>query len=396
MAILITGIGTAVPMHSIRQEVAAVGTVPFCCETPQQGRMLEGLFRRSGVQTRHSALLQQSNGSMADCQSFYGPRTAENPHGPTTAERMVLFEQLAGKLALAAAVQALERSGVESQQVTHLITVTCSGFSAPGFDCALIHQLPLKPTVSRTQIGFMGCHAALNSLRVARAFVAAEPEAVVLVCCVELCTLHYQYGWDPEQIVAMSLFSDGAAACVVQSDRQDHREEKDLKVGRDQGHGTMSHLFDKLGTPGGAKPSPGYQIIANGALIVPDCADAMTWRMSDHGFRMTLSPRVPELLAEHLLPWLTQWLAEWGYRPADIAGWAVHPGGPRILQAFTDATQLDPESVQVSRDVLSRYGNMSSPTLVFILHALQPQAHMRPTVALGFGPGLAVEAMLLN
>src|SRR6201999_2275922 len=110
---------------------------------------------------------------------------------------------------------ALERSEVSSQAITHLITVTCSGFVAPGFDFTLINELPLRPDVARTQIGFMGCHAALNALRVARAFVAADPKAVVLVCCVELCSLHYQYGWDPEQIVANSLFAAGSAACVL-------------------------------------------------------------------------------------------------------------------------------------------------------------------------------------
>ncbi len=402
MAIVISGIGTAVPQHRITQDAAALGTVPFCCETSQQGRMLEGLFRRSGVDTRHSILLRKSTGPldpMEACQEFYPPRSASSPHGPTTAERMNYFEQAAGSLAVPAAKQALERSGNSPRQVTHLITVTCSGFSAPGFDYTLIHDLPLNPTVSRTQVGFMGCHAALNALRVARAFVGADPQAVVLICCVELCTLHYQYGWDPEQIVAMSLFSDGAAACVVQGGGKDIQDEKDgsCLVNDDQLPQVtrQPHCFGKPETSPAFELSTGYQIIANGALIVPDSHDAMTWRMSDHGFRMTLSPRVPEILAQHLLPWLTEWLGNHGYRPADIAHWAVHPGGPRILQAFTDATRLDPQCVELSRDILRRFGNMSSPTLVFILEALHGQTRTGPTVALGFGPGLAVEALLL-
>lgn len=378
MAIVISGIGTAVPEHQIAQDVAALGSVPMCCETPQQGRMLEGLFRRSGVQTRHSVVLQKSSGPMDQCQAFYSPRSDRSPHGPTTAERMAWFESSAGALACSAAAESLERSGVDPLQVTHLITVTCSGFSAPGFDYVLIRDLPLRPTVARTQIGFMGCHAALNALRVARAFVAADSSAVVLVCCLELCTLHYQYGWDPEQIVAMSLFSDGAAACVVRDDSPEQGVTTDV---RDRG--TMT-------------PATSYQIIANGALIVPDCDDAMTWRMGDHGFRMTLSPHVPELLSQHLLPWLTEWLSGHGFRLTDIGHWAVHPGGPRILQAFTDATHLPPEAVQVSRDILRRYGNMSSPMLIFILDVLSRVQRTEPTVAIGFGPGLAVESVLLR
>ena len=373
MSIVISGIGTAVPEHCITQDATALGTIPFCCETSQQGRMLEGLFRRSGVETRHSVLLQKSEGRLEDCQSFYPPRTPEALHGPTTAERMAVFEQSAAALAAAAARRAVEKSGVEFRQITHLITVTCSGFSAPGFDYSLIQDLPLNPAVSRTQIGFMGCHAALNALRVARAFVGADPRAVVLICCVELCSLHYQYGWDPEQIVAMSLFGDGAAACVVQ-----HSAEDSSKA-----------------SVAGVESSP-YHCRAHGSLIVPDSQDAMTWRMGDHGFRMTLSPRVPELLGRYLLSWLTEWLGNEGYRPGEIAHWAVHPGGPRILQAFVDAAHLEPGCVQISRDVLRRYGNMSSPTLLFILELQQKQSRQGPTVALGFGPGLAIEAALLT
>ena len=176
---------------------------------------------------------------------------------------MRFFEEASGPLAVAAATEALRHSGVEARRVTHLVTVTCSGFSAPGFDRSLIEQLPLQATVARTQVGFMGCHAALNALRVARAFVAADPQAVVLVRCVELCSLHFQYGWDPEQIVANALFADGAAACVVQA----------------------------ADAPRGGSGSP-YRVLASGSVVLPESRDAMTWRMGDHGFRMTLSSGV--------------------------------------------------------------------------------------------------------
>jgi predicted naringenin-chalcone synthase len=367
MNVVIAGFGTALPRHEISQSLAGEASVAFCCEEPSQARSVGALYRMSGVETRRLVILNQSDGLLDERQQFYPVRTTDSPNGPTTGARMDFFQRASGPLAVAAARKALERSGVAAGRVTHLITVTCSGFSAPGFDYALIDQLPLRPDVSRTQIGFMGCHAALNALRVARAFVAADPQAVVLVCCVELCSLHYQYGWDPEQIVANSLFADGAAACVVQSADVCRRA---------------------AGGP--------FRILASGSTVLPDSRDAMTWQMGDHGFRMTLSPSVPRLLAEHLLPWLSGWLKTHGHRPETIAAWAVHPGGPRILQAFAEAVRISPSQLDVSRDVLRQHGNMSSPTLLFILDRLQASQAAGPYLAIGFGPGLAAEVTLFE
>ena len=371
MDVVVAGIGTALPPHQIPQTVASEGAVHYCCEQPEQARSVAALYRMSGVETRHCVVLNQSEGTQSERQDFYPPRSVDSPAGPTTGERLRFFERAAGPLAVEAATKALERSGVAARRVTHLITVSCSGFSAPGFDYDLIDQLPLRPTVARTQVGFMGCHAALNALRVARAFVAADSEAVVLVCCVELCSLHYQYGWDPEQIVANSLFADGAAACVIQATET------------------------PVAAAGLESPRP-FRILASGSTVLPNSRDAMTWRVGDHGFRMTLSSSVPGLLAQHLFPWLSEWLGQHGLRPEAIGAWAVHPGGPRILQAFAEAMRLDPSHLNLSREVLRQHGNMSSPTLLFILDRLQQSRVAGPCVAIGFGPGLAAEATLFE
>lgn len=367
MNVLMAGIGTAVPRHQISQSQAGEASIAYCCDVPGQARTVGALYRMSGVETRRLVILNRSDGTLAERQQFYRTRTPESPAGPTTGERLKFFEQFAGPLAVEASAKALECSGVESQRVTHLITVSCSGFSAPGFDYDLIDRLPLRPTVARTHVGFMGCHAALNALRVARAFVAADPEAVVLVCCVELCSLHYQYGWDPEQIVANALFSDGAAACVIYS--------------------------ADAGRPASERP---FRILASGSTVLPDSRKAMTWRVGDHGFRMTLSSSVPGLLAQHLFPWLSEWLGKHGHVPESIGAWAVHPGGPRILQAFADAMGLDQRQVDVSRAILRQHGNMSSATVLFILDQLRSSQAAGPIVAIGFGPGLAAEAVLLD
>jgi predicted naringenin-chalcone synthase len=128
---------------------------------------------------------------------------------------------------------------------------------------------------------------------------------------------------------------------------------------------------------------------------MPDSAEAMTWRIGDHGFRMTLSARVPELIQTHLRGWLTGWLAEQGLERSDIASWAVHPGGPRILDAVESALGLEPEQNAVARSVLREHGNMSSPTILFILDRMRREGARGPCVALAFGPGLAVEVALL-
>ena len=276
---------------------------------------------------------------------------------------MLRYQNEAAPLAIGASHKAFEEAGVQPDRVTHLVTVSCSGFSAPGFDVALIKALQLQSNVARTHIGFMGCHGALNGLRVAKAFIEADSSACVLLCAVELCSLHQQYGWDPEQIVANSLFADGAAAVVC--------------VGE-------TYRDDSI-----------WRVAASGAAIVPDSEDAMSWRIGDHGFEMTLSARVPELIQHELRPWLESWLEENGLTISTVGAWAIHPGGPRILGAFGDATGLDRPNLAASYQTLAEYGNMSSPTVLFILERLRRANALRPCVALGFGPGLAIEATLL-
>ena len=376
MQVVISGIGTAVPPHQFEQQEAGEVAASFCSATAEQAHMLNVLYRMSGVKTRGSVILDRDEGALTDRQQFFPPLTTESPHGPSTEARLVRFGEASGPLAMAASRQALQRSSVSADSVTHLITVTCSGFVAPGFDFTLIRELPLRANVARTQVGFMGCHAALNALRVARAFVMADPYAIVLVCCVELCSLHYQYGWDPEQIVANSLFADGSGACIVQSN---------------------TTLSANVSGAESAHSSPALGVIRDsGSLVMPNSADAMTWRVGNHGFRMTLSSRVPGLLGLHLRPWITKWLETNGLSPEEIATWAVHPGGPRILNAFAEAMSIAPDALSVSREIMQTHGNMSSPTVLFVLERLRQRGAAGPCVAIGFGPGLVAEATLIQ
>ena len=363
MGAFLVGIGTATPAHTIAQREAAELAKAFCCQTNEQTRLLPMLYRRTRIRQRGSVLLDHAKG-LGPPQSFFSPAQGTMDRGPTTQQRMQRYAQEMPPLALRAARSALRESGLAPQQISQLVTVSCTGFMAPGVDLTLITTLGVPCTVGRTHVGFMGCHGALNGLRVASALVRADPDARVLLCAVELCSLHFRYGWDPEQVVANALFADGAAAAVLVHARR--------------------------------APADAWRVVASGSSLFPDSAEAMTWRIGDHGFEMTLSARVPALIAEHLRPWLTSWLRQQGLTVPEIRSWAIHPGGPRVLSTVAACLNVPLPMMAASHAVLAECGNMSSPTVLFILERLRREAAARPCVALGFGPGLVVEAALLD
>ncbi|QNI67327.1 type III polyketide synthase [Synechococcus sp. BMK-MC-1] len=360
MALTLHGIGTAVPHGSITRDEAVALAEHVSGGDSRQTALLQRIHQRSGVRRRGSVLIADhgDDDSFLERVPFYGSTS------PSTEERMDVFQRHAAALALKASSAALSESGVAVEAITHLITVCCTGFEAPGVDLALIERLGLRADVARTHVGFMGCHAALNGLRVARAFAEADADAVVLICCVELCSLHLQYGGDPEQVVANALFADGAAAVVASAQR--------------------------------STSLPALVLETNGSTVIPRSAGLMHWRITDHGFSMGLSPQVPQTVAQALRPWLDDWLGALDLSPASITSWAMHPGGPRILTACGEVLELSPEQLQTSRAVLHDHGNMSSATVLFILQRLRHSANPGPCLALAFGPGLCAEAALFR
>jgi predicted naringenin-chalcone synthase len=367
MSLAILGIGTALPSTVLSCADALAINSRLSGEAVDRASWLPGIYAGTGIRQRHTAL-----GAGAVHDILHGTRESGSPFlpdlvgskGPSTAERMRLYAELAPPLAEAAARQALQRSRKPADAVTHLVTISCTGFSAPGVDVSLMRSLGLPPTVERTHVGFMGCHGAINGLRVARAYASDAGDACVLLCAVELCTLHIHYGSEPQRLVANALFGDGAAAAV--------------------------------GVPSGDAAPDAWRVTAAGSCLVPDSANAMTWVIGDHGFAMTLSKSVPRLIAMHVRPWLTNWLQSQNLTPDAIASWAIHPGGPRILEAAAEGIGLPMEALAASRGVLVDCGNMSSPTLLFILDRLRRAGAPRPCVALGFGPGLMAEAVLFR
>lgn len=355
MSATIRAIGTAVPATTLQQDAVR----DLFASQPGLGRLgsriVPAAFDASAVEHRHTVLGE------LDAAAAPGPfRDAEGLlHSPSTGMRNDRYRDLAPALYVESARDALERAGVDAADVTHVVTVSCTGFTQPGPDLAIVTDLGLRRTVFRHHIGFMGCCAAFPALRSAAAFAEADPTAVVLVVCAELCTLHVRASNDPDQIVANSVFGDGAAAAVVTAD------------------------------------GPGLRLDAFATTVVPEGASEMAWNIGDEGFEMVLSTAVPKLVgatvAEAVGPLLDG-------PAADVPVWAVHPGGRAILDRTQDALGLPDSAMVSSRAVLRDHGNMSSATVLFVLrHALDAGiADGSPVVALAFGPGLTVESAALT
>lgn len=367
MSLAILGLGTAVPPTKVTQEESAGIARSLCCRTPEQETWLPLMYDHTGIHTRHLVLDRQVVDDVlhgtTDSQSPFLPSGRDDDRGPTTGQRMRVYAALAGPLAVCAGRQALLQASLDASDITHLVTVSCTGMKAPGVDYELIQGLDLAATVQRTNVGFMGCHGAINGLRVAQAFVDADPKARVLLCAVELCVLHYFYGWHPQKVIANALFADGAAAVA--------------------------------GVPDNLAPADAWRVTATGSCLVPDSREAMSWTVGDHGFEMSLSKRVPGLIHQHLRPWLERWLSQHGLSVETVGSWAIHPGGPAIVDAVAETLELADEQFDASRQVLATHGNMSSPTVLVILEHLRARNAPRPCVALAFGPGLIAETALL-
>jgi predicted naringenin-chalcone synthase len=321
-------------------------------------KTLARLHDRVGVEQRNCAILE-ADGSIP----LYGigrPGEPSRPRVPGTSERMRAYERHSRELAINAARDALESDGVAPDSITHLVTASCTGFSAPGVDFAIIEALDLPLAIQRTHVGFMGCHAAVNALTVASSHAAAHPKHRVLVVCVEVSSIHFHDDTRLDRLISNTLFADGAAATVVSND------------------------------------SGGIELATTASVVLPGTAQAMGWDVGDHGFEMTLGAEVPEAIGAAIPSWVDATLGDQGLTRADIGGWAIHPGGPKVIDAVVDCLDLPDGADQPSRAILREHGNMSSATLLHILRLLQIQDVPRPWVGLAFGPGLAGELLLLR
>ena len=358
MGAFITAIGTANPANKYSQDTIA----NFMCDNllldDSEKRKLKALYRATGIKERYSVLddYKKNKGSF----SFY-PNSEDLEPFPTTVQRMKVYREKAVPLAIEA-VSNCTHGTEDFSSFTHLITVSCTGMYAPGLEVDLIKALNLDPGIVRTSLNFMGCYAAVNALALARQFCQNQ-EAKVLIVSVELCSIHLQKTKTEDSLLAHSLFSDGAAAAVVNSLPQENSME----------------------------------IVDAASMLALNGKHDMAWQIGDFGFEMSLTSYVPKIIENGIRKLTESLLSKINLTLEDVDLFAVHPGGKKILEAIENELDISKNDNKPAYEVLGNFGNMSSPTILFVLKKILDQKTSDKTVlSFAFGPGLTMESLLLK
>ena len=355
----INRIATAVPEDDVHQ--AFVDFATQMLEDDRVRPVFTRMAQRSGIGHRYSVLTPSVNMTDARPATEFRVNAHEfytRGHFPDTAQRMEIFERFAPQL-VRNALDKLALTPEELQGISHVLVTSCTGLYAPGLDFDILDHLGLATTVERTMIGFMGCYAAINGLKQARHIVRSEPEAKVLLVNLELCTLHLQETQELEQVLSFLVFGDGCAASLISA------------------------------TP------TGFRMGSFRSVLVPETRDLITWRIRGVGFDMMLSGKVPGEIGKALRASGSEVLG--ACAASDITLWGVHPGGKSVLDAVERGLELPPDALHASREVLDRFGNMSSATVMFVLASLMQTAKPGDKgCAMSFGPGLTAETMLFD
>lgn len=341
---VVTGIGSALPPTKSQQELWD----GFFSEHFGGRTVPEQIFRGSGVERRHGVV----DPFVEDVREW------------GTERRMQRFQEEALPLGVAAVEDCLADAGVDRADVGQLTVVSCTGYGTPGLDILLARELGLGDEVQRLHIGHMGCYAAVPGLA-SVADAAAARGKVAIMLCLELTSLHLQPPTrNLEQVVAHALFSDAAVATAIVPDAP-----------------------------------KGFEVLEFVARTDVEHAQKMRWDITDHGFRMALSSKVPKVLEQHVAGVVEELLAPHGLTPQDVRGWAVHPGGPRIIDVVCERLGLPEEELEETAAVLRDHGNCSSPTVLMVLDRIRRRRELAdgdPVVFMAFGPGLTLYAALLR
>ncbi len=385
MSVRVVGIGTALPPHAYAQADVKAIMQRWVGGERRVDRLLERVYAHSGIERRHSVVADfVPDGPDGEGAGLFLERGGDVFARPSTGTRNARYGEFAPPLLERAARRALAAAPAAlRERVSHVITVSCTGFQAPGVDDHLVRSLGLAADTERYHLGFMGCYAVFPALRMARAFCLADPEAVVLIASVELCTLHLDPSREVDSILSTSVFADGAAAAVVSAVDAD--------------------------TAGAARPA--LELLASSTTLTQQGKSDMAWTIGDHGFEMVLTSYVPRVLEAEAEASVAPLLRAGGIDLGDVDTWAVHPGGRAILDKVERGLRLEGGMLEASRAVLAEAGNMSSASVLFVLerlvggrcddHALSAErpAPLAPgalVAALAFGPGLTVDAALLR
>lgn len=351
----IVSIGTALPGYCHRQTDILSFMQNVYALPPAEARKLRFMYSQSGIAQRHSVL--PDYGRPMNEWKFY-PQTENLEPFPSLEKRMAVYNRQAPLLSVDAVRDCLNHQH-SPQAVTHLITVSCTGMSAPGLDLQVMELMDLKKTIFRTSINFMGCYAALHALKIADAICKSDATAQVLIVCTELCTLHFQREATMDNMMSSLLFGDGAAAVLLAHDEA-----------RTEG------LF-----------IDGFY-----SEINPKGKRDMAWELSSTGFLMTLSGYVPELIEEDFATIVDRALQKAGTSVDEVSHWCIHPGGKKILDAIHRSLRFQNDELDCSHEVLREVGNLSSASVLFVLKKmLERKQPVKKLFAAAFGPGLTVE-----
>ncbi|MEO1254383.1 MAG: type III polyketide synthase [Bacteroidota bacterium] len=360
MPAFIQTIGTALPENLADQNQIADFMVDHLNLDEREEKKLRILYRASGIKQRYSVLKDFSHN--LNGQSFF----KEDAAFPSAKPRMLIYQEHAIKLAFQASERAIQSASISKDKITHLVAVSCTGMYAPGLDIELIDKLNLETSTQRTSINFMGCYAAFNAMKTAQNIVSANPSANVLVVCVELCSIHLQDKTDDESILSNAIFGDGAAAMIV-----------------------------------GSKPSYGsLEMSSFYSDLALDGRKEMGWYIGDHGFEMKLSSKVPDVIKEGIGELTNRLLEKIELGIEDIEFFAIHPGGKRILDVIESKLDIPKQKNLPARDILKNHGNMSSPTVLFVIKSIQDKLTKeddgKHILSFAFGPGLTLESAVLT
>jgi predicted naringenin-chalcone synthase len=350
----IISIGTATPAHKHNQKDILQFMQQVYALDSAESRKLRFMYNLSGIDIRYSVVPDYSH-TMSEWK-FY-PHSENLEPFPSLEQRMQWYNKFAAPLSVDAIRNCVE-DNIHINEITHLITVSCTGMSAPGLDLQVMELLDLPKQVYRTSINFMGCYAAIHGLKMADAICKTDAHAKVMIVCTELCTLHFQKEATPDNIASTLLFADGSAAALVTHDSFEQK---------------------------------GLQLKSFYSEVVPKGKRDMAWELSSTGFLMTLSGYIPDLIEEDFEPLVMRALQHAQLSKEQIAQWCIHPGGKRIVDAIQKSLQLQTGALQKSYDTLQQFGNMSSPTILFVLKELMQEQSKGVTFGAAFGPGLTME-----
>lgn len=362
MSVYIHNIATALPEFKNNQQDIREKMKSLLEVARKSSAILHRLYSQSGIESRYSVLsdFNESSGN-----SFFVNGTG-TLHEQSTSHRNDMYAKKVKPLFLEVGEKLLEDSPhISKEDITHVITVSCTGFYAPGPDIELVQGLGLKDSTQRFNIGFMGCYAAFPALKMADAFCKADPDAVVMIICAELCTLHFQHRTEVDHLLSASVFGDGAAGVLVSAKKS---------------------------------PKQSFEIQSFETTLISEGKKDMAWNIGNNGFEMILSTYVPEIIEQNIEHLIQSLLQKMKINLSDIDYWAVHPGGRSIIDKVQSALGLESHQVEASRNTLANYGNMSSATVLFVLKNLWDQQlkSNQSIIPIAFGPGLTVESALIK